>query len=86
MALSDTEIRQTLIMGLESVIEEVKNHELPLSQSGYQVFGKDGDFGDKIAGDQRFWIAAVAITGSRSDVQHIRDILAPPDHAKQNGF
>ena len=82
MTLSDTEIRQALIMGLKSVADEIENYELPISQTGYEVFGKDGVFGDKSTGEQRFWVASVVVTGDKSDVQKIQNLLRRHDSTK----
>lgn len=78
MALSDMECREALIKGLETVIQDIRNRISPLSARGYEVFGRDGVFGDRMTGQERYWLVAGIITDKESDIGRIKAFLTPP--------
>ena len=77
MALTDTQIRETLIQALQAVEADIINFELPLSQHGYEgheYFAKVGTYGKK-SGQVRHWIASIVISDDKKDVDAVYQLV-----------
>ncbi len=54
MPLSDAEIREVMIKSLEVPIDDIRSQPLPKAPTGTEIFGRDGVFGDKETGQERY--------------------------------
>lgn len=75
MGLSDTELRELMVKSVNSLINYINSHELPMSQSGTEVFGKVGHWIDAQTGEKRYWLSCIYVTSHQVELERLRKVL-----------
>lgn len=76
MSLSATEIRELLVKSVNSLIKYINSYELPIRQSGTEVFGKEGYWVDVQTDEKRYWLSCILTTSNQDELQRLEKVLS----------